>query len=145
MRQHIAILRRKTQGILSYILLFLFLFFCFLALFFGVSFLLHRESKMLVPIVQLFTSVKNKTTAVQLTEQIARLCQKHGIQTVTIKVPDSSTIDIVLSNNQEAILTTKKDLEMQIASLQLTISRLTIEGKTFRRIDFRFDRPVVSF
>jgi hypothetical protein len=38
-----------------------------------------------------------------------------------------------------------KDLNQQISSLQRILNQLTIEGKSFKNIDFRFNEPVVSF
>ena len=45
----------------------------------------------------------------------------------------------------EVILSSKKDIGSQLSSLQLMLSRLTIEGKKLKTLDFRFDNPVVSF
>jgi len=50
-----------------------------------------------------------------------------------------------MQNNAQVFLSTQKDLSQEIASLQLTIAHLTIEGKSFSRLDFRFDRPIISF
>lgn len=43
----------------------------------------------------------------------------------------------------EIILTANKDIALQVATLQLILTRLTIEGKSLSRIDLRFDKPVV--
>ncbi len=45
----------------------------------------------------------------------------------------------------EVILSSKKDIGSQLSSLQLMLSRLTIEGKKLKTLDFRFGNPVVSF
>jgi len=52
---------------------------------------------------------------------------------------------ITLKEGEEIIFSAKKDIEQQIASLQLIMKHFTIEGKLFKRIDFRFDNPVVTF
>ena len=59
-------------------------------------------------------------------------------------LPDSS-FDITLKDGGTVIFSSKKDLEKQISSLQLILTRLTIEGKKFKILDFRYDNPVVSF
>lgn len=53
----------------------------------------------------------------------------------TVKIPQGGTV----------IISAKKDIKKQISSLQLILSRLTIEGKKLKVLDFRFDNPVVSF
>jgi hypothetical protein len=50
-----------------------------------------------------------------------------------------------LKNGQQIIFSDKNDLGSQVASLQLILSRLTIEGKSIHRVDFRFNNPVVSY
>jgi len=52
---------------------------------------------------------------------------------------------VELRDGGELILSSKKDLENQLSSLQLILSRLTIEGKKLKKLDFRYDNPVVSF
>jgi hypothetical protein len=52
---------------------------------------------------------------------------------------------VQLRDSGEVILSSKKDLGSQLTSLQLILSRLTIEGKKLKELDFRFGNPVVSF
>jgi len=52
---------------------------------------------------------------------------------------------VYLKDGGQVILSSKKDILLQISSLQLILSRLTIEGKKLKTLDFRFDNPVVSF
>lgn len=42
-------------------------------------------------------------------------------------------------------ISSSKNLKQQVSSLQLILSRLTIEGKRFKRLDLRFDKPVIVF
>lgn len=76
--------------------------------------------------------------------KIVELLQNHNVlyKEVTINGEEAT---VTLQNGAVAILDTKKDMEKQITSLQLTIADLTIEGKQFQRLDFRFERPVVTF
>ena len=50
---------------------------------------------------------------------------------------------IYLANGSEVILSTQKDLYSQISSLQYILSRLTMEGRQFIKLDERFDNPVI--
>ena len=58
--------------------------------------------------------------------------------------PDGSFV-VDLKIGGEVILSSKRELGSQLTSLQLMLSRLTIEGKKLKVLDFRFDNPVVSF
>lgn len=52
-------------------------------------------------------------------------------------------VDIL--NNGQVRFSSQKDLVSQISSLQRILKQLTIEGKTFKSIDFRFNEPIISF
>ncbi|MEK9178151.1 MAG: hypothetical protein AAB801_00045 [Patescibacteria group bacterium] len=45
----------------------------------------------------------------------------------------------------EVLISDRKSIDEQVSSLQLISDRLKIEGKKFKRLDFRFDRPVIKF
>ena len=49
------------------------------------------------------------------------------------------------SSGGQVVLSLKKDLERQITSLQPILKQLTIDGKKFKRIDFRYDKPLVVY
>lgn len=55
------------------------------------------------------------------------------------------TYIIYISNNGQVKLSQTKNIGKQIASLQRILIALTIEGKLFKSIDFRFKEPIVSF
>ncbi len=42
-------------------------------------------------------------------------------------------------------ISTKKNIDEQISSLQLILRRLKIEGRRFKSLDFRYDKPVIIF
>lgn len=50
---------------------------------------------------------------------------------------------VLLSNKSEVIMSRDKDIDSQLASLQFILARLTMEGKGFKSLDLRFDKPVV--
>lgn len=66
-----------------------------------------------------------------------------GFNMVTLN-SDGSYI-IKLKDQGEVIISSKKEIAKQLSSLQLMLSRLTIEGKKLKTLDFRYDNPVVSF
>jgi hypothetical protein len=48
-------------------------------------------------------------------------------------------------NNGQIKLSCDKDIHEQITSLQRILRELTIEGKLFKSIDFRFSEPIIMF
>ena len=63
----------------------------------------------------------------------------------SIEVASDSSYLINLKDGGQVIISPGKNIENQISSLQLIISRLTIEGKRFKVLDFRYDKPVIVF
>lgn len=62
-----------------------------------------------------------------------------------INVASDSSFVVSLQDGGEVGISQKKDFVAQISSLQLILSRLTIEGKKFKFLDLRFDKPVIVF
>ena len=62
----------------------------------------------------------------------------------SVAISDYSYL-VNIQNNGQVILSQNKDIEKQIASLQRILIQLTIEGKTFKSVDFRFVEPTISF
>lgn len=61
------------------------------------------------------------------------------------KVTRASDFFIVqLENKSTVIISRNKDTAPQLASLQFILTRLTMEGKAFRELDLRFDKPVIK-
>ena len=89
-------------------------------------------------------SIKNQDTQLQEIKTLEALLRKNNIQFSSISFSQGFFV-IKLSLGEEVFIAPSKNLELQISSLQLILSRLTIEGKKFSRLDFRFDKPVVSF
>jgi cell division septal protein FtsQ len=60
-------------------------------------------------------------------------------------VYEDGNIVLNLKDGGVVILSSKKDISLQLSSLQLILSRLTIEGKKLKSLDLRFDSPIISF
>lgn len=80
-----------------------------------------------------------------LTKKLEKLLLDSGIEFSSIASQFNSSYMVRLKEDGEAILSLHKDFKKQIASLQAVLKQLTIEGKRVIRIDFRFDKPVVTF
>lgn len=69
--------------------------------------------------------------------------QKKAIEYTGIyKYRDSYLI--ILKDNKEVLVAENKSITQQIASLQFILNRLTMEGRKFKRLDLRFDKPVIT-
>jgi hypothetical protein len=84
-----------------------------------------------------------KTTSPNI--KLEKLLLSENIPFSKIKVASDSSFIVFLQGGGEVNISQKKDLVAQISSLQLILSRLTIEGKKFKFLDLRFDKPVIVF
>lgn len=77
--------------------------------------------------------------------RIEEALKREKINYVSISAQKDHSYLIKASEGGEIIFSSKKDILKQISSLQLILKRLKIEGKTFRRLDFRYERVVIAF
>ncbi len=77
-------------------------------------------------------------------EHIRILLKKNNIAFTTVSAFPEGSFTVTLAGGEEIFFSQQKNIESQISSLQLIVSRLTIEGKRFSRLDFRFDEPVIT-
>lgn len=74
---------------------------------------------------------------------IEKAIKERKIDYKEVKKVASASYKVKLSSGEEILLTDTKDIGSQLSSLQVIISRLTMEGKRFSKLDLRFDRPVI--
>lgn len=72
------------------------------------------------------------------------LLREKKVAYESIKMTNTSYI-IKLKKGPEVYFSKSKNLEKQISSLQYILTRLTMEGKQFRKLDLQFDKPVITF
>lgn len=96
---------------------------------------------MIIPMSLKMSVVSSQDTT---EEKVREFCSEKHLD-CTISRPDEVTIQISMKNNETVLLSTQKDLASQLSSLQLTMNQLTIEGKQFKKLDFRFDSVVITF
>ena len=113
----------------------LLIFFIFFGGLFFISSKFFNNGYLLIPLAQ------NK---IYKTNSIEDILQKNNIQFEKINASDSAHI-VLLKDNGEVDISDNKNINSQISSLQLILSRLTIEGKKFKRLDLRFDKPIIEF
>jgi len=86
-----------------------------------------------------------KTTLFPPTQKmdiVSELAKKNIAAKRTLSASPSATV-VILENGGEVVFSQNKPYDKQISSLQFILSRLTIEGKRFYRLDLRFDKPVI--
>lgn len=79
------------------------------------------------------------------TKKIEKILRDNNIMALNVSIASDLSYEIVISNNILVKLSSKKNINKQIASLQRILRELTIEGKPFKSIDFRFEEPIISF
>lgn len=94
--------------------------------------------------------IKNIQTAfaddsTQIEKQMHIELKKKGIMYENVVMEDDHTFRIALKDNGTVFLTSEKDISQQIASLQVILVRLTMEGKKIAKLDMRFGKPVIVF
>lgn len=77
--------------------------------------------------------------------QLETLLAERQLSPAKILQFDEFSYQVTFPSGETVLFSSKKDLTLQVSSLQLVRSRLTIEGKEFARLDLRFDKPVVIF
>lgn len=76
--------------------------------------------------------------------KLKSLLENEGIVISGIKHEKDAYV-VTLQTKEQIFFNPEKDLTEQIASLQVILPRLTMEGKRFTRLDLRYDKPVVVF
>lgn len=133
--------KRKQRLLLRlYIGLFLFIFLG-IGVYAGMAIVTQKPYVSPLPLalatLRTFTSPSTKTLENTLTSK--------KIHFVSVVKDSESSYRVQLASDSEVIFSSKKDINEQVASLQLILARLTIEGKGLRRLDLRFDKPVIVF
>ena len=82
---------------------------------------------------------------VSSTEEIGEKLKTKKIAFAEIESQKDLTYLVKLKGGGEVIFDPNKDIDEQLASLQLILSQLKIEGKALKRLDFRFEKPVITF
>ncbi|HVF68976.1 MAG TPA: hypothetical protein VNA13_00240 [Xanthomonadales bacterium] len=92
-----------------------------------------------LPINYKINSASDSDQSMQL---LKKSLKDKNIEYTDITIAGKNLV-VNLKNKSKVILSVDKDLPSQIASLQFIVTRLTMEGKAFRELDLRFDKPVI--
>ena len=135
--------KRKVKKFYGYIFLSTGLFFLVLFICMGLFWLRFHTISVVSPLgtLKAFALSHNST---MLLAEVSDACAKRSLSCQNIEFTTQQDITFMINNNQ-IFISTSKNIPQEIASLQLIIRQLTMEGKEFHRLDFRYDRPVISY
>ena len=136
--------KRKAKKLLGYFLMSGGLFCVVFAMCMSVFFLTRKQPPLYSPLANLQKAVFASAIDNTIMDHILELCHKYNLSCQNISIKDETEIDLTV-NNHLVIIARNKNIDKEIASLQLTIRALTMEGKDYRGLDFRYDRPVISY
>lgn len=138
------ITRKKTKLGLKAMFFFLYALVFFLFLFFLPKVLkfYFNTNQVLSPLGSDIVSVSNSKSDKFYNDLIKSLKSKH-ITFISVSKLSDSSYKVILTNNKEVIFEGRLKVDKQVSSLQLIQNRLTIEGKDFKKLDFRFSNPVI--
>jgi hypothetical protein len=75
---------------------------------------------------------------------LRRLLTTHAISYTSL-VHTADGYVLSLNPKQQVILSRTKDLSGQISSLQIILPQLTMEGREFRTLDMRYNKPIITY
>ena len=94
---------------------------------------------------QLIIKLQKKETKEDKIGQILKQLRLRLFQPEKATFISERAVEILFKDNLQVIFSLKKEIEVQLDSLQLISSRAKIEGKKIKRLDLRFDKPVVVY
>lgn len=77
-------------------------------------------------------------------KKIAEEFKKTDLKLISLSIVENEDIMASLSGEIKVIFK-NENIEQQVSSLQLMLSRFKIEGRIPKKIDLRFEKPIVVF
>lgn len=138
--------KRRLRNLIPKILFLFFLFALTSAILFSWYFWQQTHKKLFVtPVGNIKTVHGNMVPSSPDSSSIDSLLKKNDLSAISVTTASDSAIFVTLDTGEQIIFSQSKDLNQQIASLQLIRRQLTIEGKRLGRVDFRFDNPIITY
>lgn len=134
-------LRRRTQaGIILFISILIPPIVGFLIMLFYTNY--HKQQLIRpIPVNMLGNNAISNT--LETADIIKKKLAKARIPLKDIQEASDSAFLVTLEDDSLVVMTDKKNIDEQVSSLQVIHDRLTMEGKRFKRLDLRFDRPIL--
>ena len=113
-----------------------------------------REKRVLLPTInyyQLINSLVYKTGDwldfydLKVSLKLIKKMEDLNLKINTVDIENQDMILFNLNDNQEIVFTSKKEVEKQFFPIPIILRQLKVEGRKFKRIDVRFDKPIIKF
>lgn len=75
---------------------------------------------------------------------LSELLAQKNIPIQSSPVATGSAVLVDILDNGQVFFSRTTDIPSQVDSLQIILTRLTIEGKQFKSIDFRYEKPIIT-
>jgi len=115
------------------------------------GFLLAKEKKSDLPLILLTRPLRlnigQKIEEKEIIQAInfLTILRLNLLEPKIAKVISPYSLEVWLEKDIKVVFSSKKESQIQIDSLQFILSRAKIEGRIVRKIDLRFDKPVVNY
>lgn len=76
--------------------------------------------------------------------ELAEEFERADIRVISLSIIGEKELEASISGGTKILLKTEK-IAQQVSSLQLMLSRFKIEGRIPKKIDLRFEKPIVVF
>jgi len=112
---------------------------------------IKKENNPLLPLIllsqQLDLNIGQQVSQREIIEAIKFLTnlRLNLFEPKIAKITSPYSLTVWLKDGEEVVFSLKKEIQIQVDSLQFILSRSKIEGKGVKRIDLRFDKPVVNY
>lgn len=107
------------------------------------GFVLGREPIAGLPVI-LFAGSLDQPELVWTTNLLKKM-ETDSFEPKKTQIISAFNIEVVLAQELLVIFTSKKEIDFQLDSLHFIFSRAKIEGRKIKKIDLRFDKPVVIY
>jgi cell division septal protein FtsQ len=110
-----------------------------------------KENNNLLPLIllseELNLNIGQKVPKKEIVEAIKFLTnlRLNLLEPKVAKITSPYSLSVWLEDGKEALFSLKKEIQVQVDSLQFILSRSKIEGRKIKKIDLRFDKPVVNY
>ncbi len=101
---------------------------------------------------QISSSLKPKVASDQATKNLSAsdrlkllIQEKSLFEISNLTVTAEGDFQVQAKSGQIFVFSAQKDLSEQVATLQTLLSKAKIENKSFKKVDFRFDKIVVEY
>lgn len=137
--------KRRIKALLYAVFFFIFLGFLVFVLVKYIYPLIAKSSFLNIKIAQDKSIIYPVVGRPQL-DDLRKRIEEKGIELSSLEMSSKSALIIgKIKNGPKIYFSEDKDVEWQASSLQLIVSRLTIDNKKPNLIDLRFDKPIVKY